>query len=151
MYSLIRILTQGETRQEAHDNALAFAHELVDRDAFDFYDGQRARTYTLASALGRKAVEYALAGNRREFDSALRAARLMLQEFTDEQIYQDDYPPEPREYYASRWEFSQVGDTRSFLYGDHGVWGEKIRNDKDYQAATADHDNLWVTCLWFHS
>jgi hypothetical protein len=95
MYSLIRILSQGETRQEAHDNALAFAHELVDRDEFDFYDGQRARTYTLASALGKKAVECALAGNRREFDAALQAARLMLQEFTDEQlyqIYQDDHP-----------------------------------------------------------
>jgi hypothetical protein len=145
MYSLIRILTQGETRHEAHDNALAFASELVDRDDFDFYDGQRARTYTLASALGKKAMEYALAGNRCEFDVALQAARLMLQEFTDEQIDQDDYPLEPREYYASRWQFSQVGDGISYLYGDEGMWGEKIRNEKVYQTATADCDILWVT------
>jgi hypothetical protein len=75
----------------------------------------------------------------------------MLQEFTDEQIYQDDYPPEPRDYYASRYEFTQVGDGHCYLYGDNAVWGEKIRNEKDYQAATADHDHLWVTCMGFHN
>jgi hypothetical protein len=75
----------------------------------------------------------------------------MLQEFTDEQIYQDDYPPEPREYYASRYEFTQVGDGHCYLYGDNAVWGEKIRNDRDYEAATANHENLWVTCMGFHN
>src|SRR5258708_30742462 len=116
-----------------------------------YYDKQRARTYALVSALGKKAVEGALAANRREFDAALHAVKLMLQEFTDEQIYQDDYPPEPRDYYASRYEFTQVGDAHCYLYGDNDVWGEKIRNEKDYQAAAADHDNLWVTCMGFHN
>src|SRR5258708_21985309 len=108
VHYLIGILTEGDTRRDARDNALAFAGELVERGEFDFYDGQRARTYKLASALGKKAVEGALAANRREFDTALRAVKLMLQEFTDEQIYQDEYPAEPREYFASRYEFTQV-------------------------------------------
>ena len=151
MHYLIGILTEGETRREAHDNALAFADGLVSGGAFDYYDAQRARTHKLASALGKKAVDGALAANRREFDAALQAVKLMLQEFTDEQIYQDEYPAEPREYYASRYEFTQVGDGHCYLYGDNAVWGEKIRNEKDYQAAAADHDNLWVTCMGFHS
>jgi hypothetical protein len=151
VHYLIGILTEGETRREAHDNALAFADGLVSGGAFDYYDAQRARTHKLASALGKKAVDGALAANRREFDAALRAVKLMLQEFTDEQIYQDDYPPEPRDYYASRYEFTQVGDGHCYLYGDNAVWGEKIRNETDYQAATADHDHLWVTCMGFHN
>ena len=151
MHYLIGILTQGETKREARGNALSFADELVSRGEFDFYDSQRARTYQLASALGKKAVEGALAANRREFDTALHAVKLMLQEFSDEQIYQDDYPPEPRDYYASRYEFTQVGDGHCYLYGDNAVWGEKIRNEKDHQAATVDHDNLWVTCMGFHN
>jgi hypothetical protein len=151
MHYFIRILTEGETRKQAHDNALDFAEDLVERGEFDSYDYPHAKTYKLASALGKKTVEAALRANRQEFDVAIQAARLMLQEFTDEQLYQDEYPPEPRAYYASRWQFSQVGDTRSFMYGDHGVWGEKIRNDRDYQAATEGHDNLWVTCMGFHN
>jgi hypothetical protein len=151
VHYLIGILTEGETRHQARANAVAFADELVTRGEFDYYDKQRARTYTLVSALGKKAVEGALAANRREFDAALHAVKLMLQEFTDEQIYQDDYPPEPRDYFASRYEFTQVGDGHCYLYGNNAVWGEKIRNEKDYQAATAAHDNLWVTCMGFHN
>ena len=151
MHYRIGILTAGATRHEARDNAVAFADELVTRGEFDYYDARRARTYQLASALGRKAIDGALAANRKEFDTALRAVKLMLQEFTDEQIYQDDYPPDERDYYASRYEFTQVGDGHCYLYGDNGIWGEKIRNDKDYEAATAQHDNLWVTCMGFHN
>jgi hypothetical protein len=92
VHYLIGILTEGETRREARAHAVAFADELVTRGEYDFYDAHRARTYKLASALGKKAVAGALAANRREFDTALRAVQLMLQEFTDEQIYQDDYP-----------------------------------------------------------
>src|SRR5215471_6970936 len=104
MHYLIRILTEGASRQEAHDNALAFADALVEQGAFDYHD-DHGETHQLASKLGKRAVEAALAANRREFNLAIRAARLMLQEFTDEQIYQDEYPNEPRDYYASRWQF----------------------------------------------
>jgi hypothetical protein len=150
VHYLIRILSEGESQQEAHDNALAFADELVTSGDFDYY-GEPGQTHQLTSELGRKAVEAALRANRREFDLAIRAARLMLQEFTDEHIYQDEYPAEPRDYYASRWQFSQVGDGTAYLYGDQSVWGEKIRNDRDYQAATADRTDLWVTALDFHN
>jgi hypothetical protein len=50
----------------------------------------------------------------------------MLQAFTDEHIYQDDYPPEPSAYYASRWQFNQVGDGSAYLSGDESFWGEKM-------------------------
>jgi len=121
MHYTIRILTGGENRRDARARALDHADRLVDEGEFDYYDADTARTHELASELGRKAVEGALAANRREFDAAIRAARLMLQEFTDEQIYQDDYPEGQRDYYASRWQFSQVGDSRSYIYGDHDV------------------------------
>lgn len=46
----------------------------------------------------------------------------------------------------------QVVDATSLMYGDHDVWGgEAIRNDSDYQAATENPENLWVTCIDFHN
>jgi hypothetical protein len=53
---LIRILTEGETQQEAHDNTLDFAGELVERGEFDYFDADHAATYELASAVGKKAI-----------------------------------------------------------------------------------------------
>jgi hypothetical protein len=49
VHYLIGILTEGETRREAHDNALAFADGLVSGGAFDYYDAQRARTHKLVA------------------------------------------------------------------------------------------------------
>lgn len=151
MHYSIRILTQGANKDEARATAFDYADALVDLGEFDYYDAEDVKTYRLASELGKKAVEGALARNREEFMLSLQAVRLMLQEFTDEQIYQDDYPPEKRDYYASRWQFSQVGEGRSYLYGDRAIWGEAIRNDKDFQAATEGHANLWVTSMDFHN
>jgi hypothetical protein len=38
VHYLIGILTEGQTRHEAKDNALAFADELVNRGEFDYYE-----------------------------------------------------------------------------------------------------------------
>jgi hypothetical protein len=93
MHCFLRILTEGETKQEVYDHALDFAGALVERGEFDSYDAEHAKTSRLASALGKKAVERTLAANRREFDLAIYAARLMLQECTDEHIYQRRLSP----------------------------------------------------------
>ena len=153
MHYLVRILSYGENREEARTHALAYADRLVEQEEFDYYSPEGARTYRLTSALGQKAVEGALASNRRDFNLAMQAVRLMLQAFTDDQIYQDSFPQEPRDYYASRWQFSQVGAGHSYIYGDGDIWGEAIRNEQDFKAATETvfHDNLWVTSMDFHN
>jgi hypothetical protein len=151
------ILTQAEQQEEAHDKAIQFANELLLTGDYDYFNanGERweesGKTYALASEAGKRAVELALTANRRTFDMALHAARMMLQEFTDEQIYQEDFGEGERNYLPSRWQFGQVYDATPYIYGDHDVWGgEAIRNDTDYQAATENQGNLWVTCLDFH-
>jgi hypothetical protein len=64
VHSLIRILTEEETKQEAYDHALDFVGALVERGKFDYYDAEHAKTYQLASALGKKAVGCALASSQ---------------------------------------------------------------------------------------
>ena len=152
------ILSQAECEQDAHDKALALADELVEQGRYDYYNANSERwensgkTYALASELGKKAVELALLANRRTFDMAIHAARMMLQEFTDDQIYEEDFGDGERDYLPTRWHFGQVYDATSLIYGDHDVWGgEAIRNDKDFQAATDNLQSIWVTCLDFHN
>ena len=80
----------------------------------------------------------------------------MLSDFTDEQIYQDQYDlPDGSApgYYASRHQFAIVGGAGNhcYLYGDNGVWGGKIENDRQYDEAIGEKDNLWVTVMRFHN
>ena len=159
MHYLVRILTTGETRETAHEKALAYADELVEGGQFDYYLEQgrwaeSGKTYRVASRLGQLAVERALQSNREEFEYAIHAARMMLAEFTDDQIYEEQFgtaeEARQRDYFPSRWQFSRVHPDRSYLYGDRDLWGEQIRNTTDYQQATQDRDDLWVTALDFH-
>lgn len=155
MHYTIRLLTTGENREEAHSNALAYADRLVDEGEFDYYDRDSARTHKLASELGKKAIEGALARNREEFMHAIHVVRLMLRDFTDEQIYQEQFDlPDGAApgYWASRYQFDQAGDNGPvYLYADHDVWGGRIMNDRQYQDATDSKDDLWVTSVRFHN
>lgn len=155
MHYLIRLLTTGADRDEARANALTCADALVEQGEFDWYDPDSARIHKLASELGKKAVEGALARNRDEFMHAIHVIRLMLRDFTDEQMYQEQFDlPDGSApgYYASRYQFEQAGDDGPvYLYGDHDVWGGKIMNDRQYQDATDSKDGLWVTSMNFHN
>jgi hypothetical protein len=160
MHYLIRVIGQANSHEEAHENAVAFVDDLIERREFDYYDldsprfEENGHTHQLASAIGQLLVQDALRANRDAFDRALHAVRMMLAHFTDEQLYQNNFPDEPRDYYASRHEFAVVGGYTHdcYLYGDDTLWSEKIQNDKDYQLAIHDLDpsELWVTCLDVH-
>ena len=155
MHYMVRILSQGTSRKEAYENAVSYADSLVEQGDFDYHYGEHSKTYELTSAVGKRAVEGALAANRRAFDDAIQVARLMLERYTDEQIYTDNYPDDGRDYYASRWQFSQVGDGHCYLYadlsGDQGIWSGKVSNDCEYQLAIAERDNVYVTPIGFHN
>lgn len=155
MHYLVGILSQRASRKEAHENAVSYADSLVEQGEFDYHDGEQSKTYELTSAVGKRAVEGALAANRRAFDDAIQVARLMLERYTDEQIYNDDYPDDGRDYYASRWQFSQVGDGHCYLYadlsGDQGIWSGKVSNDREYELAIAGRDNVYITPIGFHN
>src|SRR5262249_42799293 len=153
MHYLIRVIGQAESQEEAHENALAFVDDLIERREFDYYDldsprfEENGHTYQLVSAVGQMLVQDALKANRGAFEHPLYAVRMMLAHYTDEQIYQNNFPDQPRDYCGSRHEFAVVGGYTHdcYLYGDDTIWGEKIQNDTDYAMAIQD---LGLNELW---
>jgi hypothetical protein len=160
MHKLVRIIGHAEDKETAAEQAYAFADDLLERGEFDHYvvDSDRYEesgfTFSLAEAAGKLLVDDALKQNRDAFMTAIRVVRLMLARFTDEQIYQDEYDDEKRDYFASRHQFGIVGGYTNdcHIYGDDSIWGEKIQNDKDYSRAIEDSapGELWVTGLDMH-
>jgi hypothetical protein len=160
MHKLIRIIGHADDRETAAEQAYAFADELVERGDFDHYvvDSDRYEasgySYSLAEVAGQLLVREALQANREAWNQALNVVRYMLQHYSEEQIYQDTYPETPPDMYISRHQFGVLsGYTHdSWIYGDESVWGDKIRNDRDYTRAIEDiaPEQLWVTCLDMH-
>lgn len=161
MHYLIRVIGQADSQDEAHENALSFIDGLIDRNEFDYYDvssqrfNESGQTHQLVSNMGQLLIQDALKANRDAFNRALYAVRMMLAHYTDEQIYRNDFPDDPRDYFASRHEFAAAGGATHdcYLYGDGSIWGEKIQSDKEYAMAIHDLDanEVWVTCLDVHN
>jgi hypothetical protein len=160
MHKLIRIISTAEDHDSAAELAWAFADELVERGEFDHYAVQSERypesgyTYSLAEGAGQLLVADALNANRITWQGALKVVRFMLANYPDETMYQDTYEDPPADMYLSRRQFAIVaGYTHdSCIYGDDSLWGDKIRNERDYNMAIEDiePDQLWVTCLDMH-
>jgi hypothetical protein len=160
MHKLIRIIGTAEGQDTAAEQAYAFADDLVERGEFDHYAVQSERheesgyTFSLAEDAGQLLVAEALNANRVEWERALKVVRYMLDHYSDEAMYQDAYDDPPTDVYISRHQFAIVaGYTHdSWIYGDESLWGDKIRNDRDYKMAIEDIElgQLWVTCLDMH-
>jgi hypothetical protein len=160
MHKLIRIISTAEDQDTAAEQAYAFADGLLERGEFDHYVVKSERheesgyTFSLAEGAGQFLVAEALNANRVEWDRALKVVRFMLDHYSDEAIYQDSYEDPPTDMYISRHQFAIVaGYTHdSWIYGDESLWGDKIRNERDYHLAVQDiePDQLWVTALDMH-
>jgi hypothetical protein len=164
MHYLVRIIGEAQTPYAASDNASDIADALVERGEFDYYNpgsdrfDESGSTVPLTSEAGKLAVEAAQRYSRAEFLYAIGLVRRMLAEFSDEQIYQEDFP-EPndgsaRDYHPSRHHlYLASGHGNSvLLYGDSDFWGGRIHNDYEYAEAMdgVDQSTPWVTSLDMH-
>jgi hypothetical protein len=159
-HKLVRIIGTAENREDAAEQAYGFADDLVERGEFDHYvvashrHEQSGYTWSLAEAAGKTLVEEALKSNRVTLQEALNVVRYMLSHYSEEDIYQDTYAEIPPDMYISRHQFAIVaGYTHdSWIYGDDSLWGDKIRNERDYNMAVEEiePDKLFVTCLDMH-
>lgn len=150
MYRSISILTGGETREAAQANAFAYVERLVDQEVLEYCDTETGNTHKLASELGQQATEAAMQASRDGFMQAIQVARLMLRDFTDEEIYQERFADKAYDYIATREQFTRLGTTYTNIYSDTSVWNGAIMNEKELQVATSKPDGLWITSLDCH-
>jgi len=165
VHYLVRIISQAPDREAAYKQAVDTADQLVSDGTYDYYVAdsehsiQVGETFRVSSLLGKTAVEEALKWQKAAFMRAMGAIRIMLEQFTDEQMYQNEYPApadgSEREYWPHRWQFHvAAGDqTSTFLYRDTLLGAGAIQNDTEYQTIVEAHDpqELWVTGFNFHN
>lgn len=161
MHYLVRILTETDNKEQAIANAFSYADDLVESGDFDWYNtgserwNEGGKAFKLSSKTGQKWLQSALDNNRHEFNRGLEAVKAMLNEFSDDDIYNEKFgTPEQRQarkYFASRYSFTMVGRGQSYLYGDNDLWGGAIQNDSELEQVTKDRKDLWIVSIDFHN
>lgn len=161
MHYLIKLLVAGGTGKEALENAESYASDLVEYGEFDYHDFNgrwgKSKAYGVKSAAGKKHLEQGMQSTREEFDRAIKTVRFIVENFSDDDIYEENFgTPEQRQAmgagYMSRYMFEVVagGGHSCYIYGNHDVWGGRIENEGSLESALNSSEKLWVVPVDFH-
>jgi hypothetical protein len=162
MHYPIRLIVEGEDAETAMVMAEDYADSLVECGEFDWYnlDGRWGKSvpHKLTSQKGRALIKEGLEETRQEFDNAMRHVRYMLEHFSDDQIYNEQFgswedrgrPPEGVSY-LSRWQFALAGGHSCYVFAEGAVWGGAVNSDDTLVVATKGRDDLWVVLVDFHN
>lgn len=158
MHYFVKLLVKADSAEEALQQAQVDADDLVERQEFDWYamDGRwgDAKAVKASSKEGKALIKEGMDSNRREFDRGLEAVRYMLNNFSDDEIYNETFGDQREsDFYLSRYQFSLVYGSSCYLYAvDGDLWGGKVEKDKDLEyILEKDSDNLWVVGVDFHN
>ena len=166
MHYLLKLVVKGENEKEAMANALDDAEELVNRGDYDWFtmDGRwgESKPYRVNSETGKQHIEDGMSAHRRDFDSAMKHIRYMMDNYSDDDIYNEnfgDYRGKLPEdvWYLSKWQFyGASGDKNGpYVYAlDGNIWGgylEKEGDVKHVMDKDSDSNKLWVVPVDFHN
>lgn len=163
MHYLVKMLVQAETAAEALEQAERDADTMVEYGYIDWYDMKGrwgdSKAYKATGVKGKALLKEGMEANRSEFDRGLAAIRYMLENYTDDEIYNENFTKTDQkesEFYLSRYQFTVASgrDNSASVYAmDGNLWGSKVDNDKDLDIILHDNKDkkLWVVPVDVHN
>lgn len=155
MHYLVRLIVEAENAEEAKAEADRVMEDLLDWHEFDWYniptDESRWENCwvpeKVSSKKGAAWIEDAMAGQLKDFKRTLQSVRHMVENYSDEQIFEEQFE-QVDGMYLSRWQFRQAsgGDCQLF---DHN--GSTITNQHYLDMILKDTENLWVVQVDAHN
>lgn len=163
MHYLVKMLVEANTAEEALEQARMDCDSMVEYGYIDWYDMDgrwgTSKAYKITTKKGKEFLDSGMKENRSEFDRAMAAIRYMMENYTDDEIYNEDFTQvdqKESQYYLSRYQFtiaSGRADAAVVYAMDGNLWGSRIDNDKDLKHVLDSHDNkkLWVVPVDVHN
>lgn len=163
MHYLVKMLVQADNAEEALEQARMDCDTMVEYGYIDWYDLNGrwgdSKAYRITTKKGKELIAAGMKESRGEFDMALEALRYMFDNYTDDQIYNEDFTKTDQkesQYYLSRYQFSIAAgrSDAAVVYAMGGnLWGSRVDNDKDLKHILEGHDKkkLWVVPVDVHN
>jgi hypothetical protein len=163
MHYLVKMLVTADNAKEALEEAYTDCETMVEQGIIDWFDMNgrwgESKAYSVKTKAGQKLIREAMDCNRKEFDRALEAIRYMFENYTDDQIYNEEFTKTDQkesEHYLSRYQFTIAsGRTNAAaLYAmGYELWGSRVENDKDLEHILENNKDkkLWVVPVDVHN
>ena len=159
MHYLIRVIVKADNGVEALQKAELFMDDLVKRGEYDWYDMDgrwgKSVAHLLDSPHGKELLNNGMQYARENFDRSMAAIRFMLENYTDDQIFEEDFT-QVEGMYLSRYQFHCIygdGSGNAFVYGDDDVWGSGVDNQTAVNRILADPEakDFWIVPIDVHN
>lgn len=163
MHYLVKMLVQADTAEEALEQANRDAETMVERGEADWFDMDgrwgKSEAHKITSKKGKELLKEGMDSNRSEFDRALAAIRYMMDNYSDDEIYNETFTAKDKkesEHYLSKYQFTIASGSSNApaVYAmDGDLWGSRIDSDRELEMLLADKDKtkLWMVPVDVHN
>ncbi len=158
MHYLVTLIVPGEDIAEANSNADSIMMDLIEWKEFDWYQTEAAdsrwedcwKPISLSSKKAQAIVANTMQGQLEEFKQALSTIRVMLDKYSDEQIFNEEFEQESG-HYLSRWQFSRASGYHANACQLFGEGGDSIISQQQLDWYLKDAEKLWVVQVDCHN
>lgn len=156
---LVRFIIEADNAQEAKDNTECILSDLLERQEFDWYSEANEKSgwsdcwepVQLSSKRGQAWLQDAIVEQLEEFQQSMETVRYMVTNFSDMQIFNEEFGKNPPGLYLSRYQLSKA----SGYYGNacrlFDTNGDHITSQKLLDMYTANPTGSWVVQVDCHS
>ena len=158
MHYLVRLMVEAEDAQEANNHAECVMNDLVEWREFDWYSTEADegrwedcwKPVRLNTKKGKAMVQDAMQGQLEEFKRSMAAVRLMLDQYTDGQIFNEEFE-QIEGHYLSRYQFSRASGYHANACQLFDNGGCSITNQKQLDWYLKEPKGLWVVQVDCHN
>lgn len=158
MHYLVTLIVTAENAEEANSQADSTMMDLIEWKEFDWYhdtpDGSRWdgcwKPIKLSTKKAQAIVLDAMHGQLAEFKQTMSTIRLMLDNFSDEQIFNEEFT-QADGHYLSRYQFSRASGYHANACQLFGENGDTIINQRGLDYYLKDPKDQWVVQVDCHN
>jgi len=158
MHYLVRLIVEADNTDEAKGQAENVMDNLIEWHEFDWYqtsaDSSRWpecwKPMRLTNKKAQALVADAMQGQLEEFKRSMETIRTMVANFTDEQIFEEDFG-DKRDASYSRWQFSRASGYHANACQLFDNGGCSITNQKQLDWYLKEPKGLWVVQVDAHN
>lgn len=158
MHYLVRLIVEAYNADEAKGQADDIMGNLIEWREFDWYTPQSSESrwddcwkpVSLTSKKGQTWVNDAMQGQLDEFKRTMQTVRFMLKEYSDEQIFNEEFE-QVEGHYLSRYQFSRASGYHANACQLFDNDGCSITNQNQLDWYLKEPKDLWVVQVDCHN
>jgi hypothetical protein len=159
MHYLVRLIVEADDINDAKSRADSVMIDLVEYGEFDWYRDEADdsgwpdcwKPVRLSTKKARATVADAVQSQLIEFKQAIATIRLMLESYSDEQIFNEEFTHDTEGHYLSRYQFSRASGYHANTCLLFDTNGSAIISQRELDLLLKEPDGLWVVQVDCHN